>query len=64
MGGSEDGIANRSCVLKLGKVFRLSTFGAQGLADMLNSVEEWTQRMAGTKASISVWGVGRNSGQC
>lgn len=39
----------RSCVLKLGMLLTLSTFDAQGVADMLNSREETTERMAGTK---------------
>eukprot|EP00903_Cladosiphon_okamuranus_P014373 g13344.t1 len=40
---------DRSCVLTVGLGYHLSTFDAQGLADMLNSSEESTERMAGTK---------------
>ena len=43
---------DRSCVLTVGLRYHLSTFDAQGLADMLNSREESTERMAGTKASF------------
>lgn len=43
---------DRSCVLTVGLRYHLSTFDAQGLADMLNSREESTEQMAGTKASF------------
>lgn len=39
----------RSCILKIGTLLTLSTFDAQGIADMLNSREESTERMANTK---------------
>lgn len=48
---ARDWTGGLSCVLTLGRPFQLSTFDAQGLADMLNSGEESTERMAGTKAS-------------
>lgn len=37
------------CVLTVGRAYSLSTFDAQGLADVLNSGEESIERMAGTK---------------
>lgn len=47
---SKDWTGDRCCVLTVGRPFHLSTFDAQGLADMLNSGEESTERMARTKA--------------
>lgn len=44
---------DRSCVLKIGKGFTLSTFDAQGVADMLNSSEESVERMANTKVRMT-----------
>ncbi|CAN0523658.1 unnamed protein product, partial [Ectocarpus sp. 12 AP-2014] len=40
---------SRSCILAVGLAYHLSTFDAQGLADMLNSEEKSTERMAGTR---------------
>lgn len=50
---ASDWTGELSCVLTVGRLFQLSTFDAQGLADMLNSGEEATERMAGTKASCA-----------
>lgn len=47
-GGRE---GRRCCVLTIGRAYVLSTFDAQGLADMLNSDDESTQNMAGTKVT-------------
>ena len=53
---SENWTGDWSCVLSVGRPFFLSTFGAQELADMLNSGEESTEQMAGTKVGCGLRG--------
>ncbi|CAM9574123.1 unnamed protein product, partial [Discosporangium mesarthrocarpum] len=49
-GAPERPVASAStCILRIGHAYLLNTFNAQGLADLLNSTESWTEATAGTK---------------
>lgn len=54
---ASDWAGDQSCVLSVGRMIHLSTFDAQGLADILNSREASTERMAGTKVRYTRTGI-------